>query len=121
MFDSEKRILGEVKMKKEKKQIEILIKKKENELKKLGMDFDVVTVPSNFELPVAFSMAASSETYEAFIVIGCDIKDDIATNNFISLQLLQSINNLAVVDSSAVNNVAPGAPNVEGKKSAPAT
>ncbi len=34
MFDSEKRILGEVKMKKEKKQIEILIKKKENELKK---------------------------------------------------------------------------------------
>jgi 6,7-dimethyl-8-ribityllumazine synthase len=72
------------------------------ELTKLGVEFDIVTVPGSFELTAALAMAMETEIYDAFVVLGCAIKGQTTHYDYINAQSLQAINSLAVEFGLAV-------------------
>tara|TARA_B110000014_G_scaffold243062_1_gene213127 strand:- start:58 stop:504 length:447 start_codon:yes stop_codon:yes gene_type:complete len=65
-------------------------------LNKYKFDYDIISVPGAFEIPLTIKNFINKKKYVAYIALGCIIKGETYHFNLISNECSRSINNLSL-------------------------
>ena len=65
-------------------------------LKKYKLDYDIISVPGAFEIPLTIKNFINKKKYIGYIALGCIIKGETYHFNLISNECIRSINNLSL-------------------------
>ena len=78
------------------------LKKRAVKVLKSNINYEVITVPGVFEIPVVISR--NIESYDGFIALGCVIKGKTPHFEFISKAVTDAIMNLSITHKKPIGN-----------------